>query len=67
MPPVNDILTMRRHQVVQLPFIGRALIGIALDILAPVRGVRLVDQYDRRGIMLEEPKTGGGRGIFKDP
>jgi hypothetical protein len=44
-PPVYDILMVRKPQVLPLPFIGHALIGIAVDILTPVRGVQLIDQY----------------------
>jgi hypothetical protein len=48
MPPVNNILMVRRHQVIPLPFIGHTLLGIAVDILTPVRGVQLIDQYDSK-------------------
>ncbi len=51
MPPVNNIHMMRRHQVVQLSFIGHTLVVIAVDILTPVRGVRLIDQYDSKEII----------------
>jgi hypothetical protein len=55
MPPVNDIRMVRRHQVAPLSFIGRTLIGIAVDILTPVRGVQLIDQYDSKKIIYEMP------------
>jgi hypothetical protein len=51
MPPVNDILTVRRHQVVPSSFIGHTVVGIAVDIVTPVRGVWLIDQYDSKEII----------------
>jgi hypothetical protein len=48
MPPVNNTLMVRRHQVIPSPFIKHTLIGIAVDILTPVRGVWLIDQYDSK-------------------
>jgi hypothetical protein len=48
---VNDILTVRRHQVVPSPFIRHTLAGIAVGILTPVRGVQLIDQYDSKEII----------------
>ncbi len=53
MPPVNDILTVRRHQVVPLSFIGHTLVGISVDILTPVKGVRPIDQYNSKEIIYE--------------
>jgi hypothetical protein len=50
MPPVNSIITVRRHQVVPSPFIGHTLVGIVEDILTPVRGVQLTDQYNSKEI-----------------
>jgi hypothetical protein len=51
MPPVNDILTVRKHQVVPSSFMGHTLYGIAVDTLTPARGVRLIDQYNSKEII----------------
>jgi hypothetical protein len=51
MPPVNNILTVRTHQVVPLPFIGHTLVGIAVDIITPGWRVWLIDQYNSKGII----------------
>ena len=51
MPPVNDIRTVRRHQVVPSSFIGHTVVGIAVDIVTPVRGVWLIDQYNSKEII----------------
>jgi hypothetical protein len=50
-PPVYNILMVRRHQVVPSPFIGHTLVEITVDILTPVRGVRLIDQHDSNNII----------------
>jgi hypothetical protein len=50
-PPVKNILMGRRHQVVPSSFIGHALVGIAVDIPTPVRGVLLIDQYNSKEII----------------
>jgi hypothetical protein len=42
---------LRRHQVIPSPFIGYTLVGVAVDILTPVREVRLIDQYDSKEII----------------
>jgi hypothetical protein len=51
MPPVNNIRMVRRHQVLPSAFIGHTLLRIAVDILTPVRGVRLIYQYDSKEII----------------
>jgi hypothetical protein len=51
MPTVNNILMVRRHQVITLPFIRHTLVGIAVDILTPVRGIQLIHQYDSKEII----------------
>jgi hypothetical protein len=48
---MNNILMVRRHQVVPLSFIRHTLIGITVDILILVRGVRLIDQYNSKEII----------------
>jgi hypothetical protein len=45
-PPVNNILTVRRHQIIPLPFVRWALTANVVDIFSAVRRVWLIDQKD---------------------
>jgi hypothetical protein len=55
LPSVNDISMVRRHQIVPLSFIRHTPIGVKVDILTPVRGVRLIDQYHSKEIIYKMP------------